>query len=141
MTKVILQNVGAILLSILVALLLLAGIEWVGAILHPFPADFAGTREEVMQHVANYPTLILALLGGIGWAIAMVIATWLATRLSSNRHPAFGVGIGLLLLSAAIFNMAMLPYPFWYWILVLIMLPIGIYFGVVLGTHNSVHKI
>ena len=136
MTKLILRNIGAILLSIFVAIMLLAGIEWVGAILHPFPADFAGTREEVMQHVANYPTWGL-FIGGIGWAITMFTATWLATRLSSNRHPVYGIGIGLLLLSGAIFNMALLPYPLWFWILCLILLPLGIYFGVRLGTHNS----
>ena len=136
MTKLIFQNIGAILLSIFVAIMLLAGIEWVGTILHPFPEDFAGTREEVMQHVANYPTLGL-FVGGIGWAITMFIATWLATRLSSNRHPVYGIGIGLLLLSAAIFNMAMLPYPIWYWILCLILLPLGIYSGVRLGAHKK----
>ncbi len=136
MTKLILQNIGAILFSIFVAIMLLAGIEWVGAILHPFPTDFAGTREEVMQHVAIYPTWGL-FIGGIGWAITMFIATWLATRLSSNRHPVYGIGIGFLLLGGAIFNMAMLPYPLWFWILCLILLPLGIYFGVRLGTRNS----
>ena len=136
MTKLILQNIGAILFSIFVAIMLLAGIEWVGTILHPFSADFAGTREEVMQHVAIYPAWGL-FIGGIGWAITMIIATWLATRLSSNRQPVYGIGIGLLLLSGAIFNMAMLPYPLWFWILCLILLPLGIYFGVRLGTHNS----
>ena len=136
MTKLILQNLGAILLSIIVAITLLAGIEWIGVILHPFPADFAGTREEVMQHVANYPAFGL-FVGGIGWAITIFTATWLATRLSSNRRPAFGIGIGLVLLSGAIFNMTMLPYPLWYWILCLITLPSGIYIGVRLGAHNS----
>ncbi len=140
MTKLILQNAGAILLSFFVALLLLACIEWVGAaVLHPFPADFAGTREEVMQHVAIYPTWAL-FVGGIGWVITMITATWLATRLSSNRHPAYGIGIGLLLLGGAIFNMAILPYPLWFWILCLVLLPLGIYFGVRLGMQNSARK-
>lgn len=134
MTKLIFQNIGALLLSVVVAIFLLAGIEWIGTILHPFPADFAGTREEVAQHVANYPTGGL-FVGGLGWAITMFIATWLATRLSSNRHSAYGIGLGLLLLGGAIFNMAMLPYPFWYWLLNLILLPLGIYFGVRLGAH------
>ena len=132
MFKIVATNIGAILLSIFVALLLLAGIEWMGVILHPFPEDFAGTREEVMQHVANYPFFGL-FLGGVGWAITMFVVTWLATRLSSNRHPAYGIGIGLLLLSGAVFNMAMLPYPLWYWFLCLISLPLGIYIGVQLG--------
>jgi len=136
MAKSIFQNVGVMFLCVFVAIALLAGIEWVGTILHPFPADFAGTREEVMQHVANYPTLGL-FVGGIGWAITVFTATWLATRLSSNRHPLYGIGIGLLLLIGAIFNMAMLPYPLWYWILCLVLLPLGIYLGVRFGMLTS----
>jgi len=137
MIKTILRSTGSILLSLLVALLLLAGIEGIGAILHPFPSDFGGSRDEVMQQVANYPILILVLLGGAGWAVTMYCATWLATRLGTYRHPAHGIGVGLLLLAAAAFNMAMLPYPAWFWILELVLLPAGIYFGVRVGMAKS----
>ncbi len=132
MTKQILQNMGAILLSLFVALFLLAGIEGIGAILHPFPADFAGTREEVMRHVENYPAMGL-FVGGLGWVVTMLAATWLATRFNANRHPAYGIGLGLLLLGGAIFNMAVLPYPLWFWALCLVSLPLGILFGIRLG--------
>ena len=140
MLKTVMQNAAALIASLFVAILLLAGIEWIGTIVYPFPADFAGTREEVMAHVANYPTLILASLGGLGWAITMVIATWLATRFSSSRHPAYGAGIGLLLLAGAIFNMAMLPYPVWFWALNFLLLPLGIYFGVSRGMSRTIEK-
>ncbi len=132
MTRLILQNTGAILLSFLVALFLLASNEWVGTLLHPFPADFAGTREEVVQHVAIYPTWAL-FAGGIGWVITMITATWLTTRLSTNRHPAYGVGIGLLLFGGAVFNMTLLPYPIWSWFFCFVFLPLSAYFGVRLG--------
>lgn len=137
MAKQIFQNIGSVILSFLVALFLLACIEWVGTILHPFPADFAGTRDEVMQHVANYPFFGL-FIGGLGWGITMFIATWLATRLSSSRNRAYGIGIGLILLSGALFNMAMLPYPIWYWILCMLLLPAGIFFGIRLGAQKAV---
>ncbi len=137
MAKIIIQNAAAVLISLFIAILLLAGIEWIGIILHPFPSDFAGTREEVAQHVANSPAWILALLGGAGWAITMLVAVWLATRLSSSRHPAYGAGVGLLLLSSAIFNMLMLPYPIWYWVLNLVSLPLGIYFGIHFSNNTS----
>ena len=135
--KTILQNSASVIFSLFSAILLLACIEWLGAILHPFPADFAGTREEVMEQVANYPPLVLALIGGLGWAATMLIATWMATRFSTNRHPAFGAGIGLVLFGGAIFNMSMLPYPVWFWILNLVCLPLGIFLGVKLGLDSS----
>lgn len=136
MVKRYFQNIAAALLSFSVALFLLACIEWVGTILHPFPADFAGTREEVVQHVAIYPAWSL-LVGGIGWVITMFVATWLATRLSANRSPAYGTGLGLLLLSGAIFNMTMLPYPLWFWFFCLVLLPLAIYCGVRFGKLKS----
>lgn len=137
MARLLLQNTAVVILSILVAILLLAAVEWIGLVLHPFPEDFAGTREEVMEQVANYPTAILALLGGVGWGITMVVATWLATRLSTSRHTAHGIGIGVVLLAAALFNMSMLPYPLWFWILELIVLPLGIYLGIKMGLEKG----
>lgn len=135
--KSILQNMTAVVASIFVGILLLAAIEFLGTILYPFPSDFAGTREEVAQHVANYPVWILALLGGAGWGITMFITTGLATRLNANRLPAYGVGVGILLLAGAIFNMAMLPYPIWYWVLQVALLPLGIYLGIKVGVAQS----
>lgn len=137
MIRTALQSTGSVLLGIIVAIALLAGIEGLGVVLHPFPADFGGTREEMMDHVANYPPLVLALLGGVGWAMTMFCATWLATRLGANQHPGHGIGVGLLLLAAAIFNMSMLPYPLWYWIQNLILLPTGIYFGIRPGIRQA----
>ena len=137
MITIILRNAASILISVIVAILLLAAIEWLGTILHPFPADFGGTRDEVAAHVANYPAWILALLGGVGWGTAIFVASWLATRISNNRKAAFGIGVGALLLAGAIFNMAMLPYPIWYWVLELVLLPTGIYFGSKLASVQS----
>lgn len=140
MIKIILQNAAALLFSLFVAILLLAGIEWIGAeFLYPFPQDFGGTREEVMAHVANYPRFAL-FVGGLGWGITIFLTTWLTTRLSSGRHSAYGLGLGLLLFCGAIFNMALLPYPIWYWVLNLILLPAGIYAGINLGKDRSAGK-
>lgn len=133
MIKSILQSTGSLLLALVVAIILLAGIEGVSAIVHPFPPDFGGTRDEVAQHVANYPTWVLVSLGSVGWGITIFVASWMTTRLGTRRHPAHGAGLGLLLFAGAIFNMAMLPYPLWYWVLELITLPAGIYFGVKIG--------
>ncbi len=135
--KSILLNIAAVITSVFVGILLLAAIEFLGTILYPFPSDFAGTREEVVQHVASYPVWILALLGGVGWGFTMFIATWLATRVSINRQPRYGIGVGILLLAGAVFNMAMLPYPIWYWVLEFIVLPLGLYAGVKLGTASN----
>lgn len=137
MVKLVLRNTVVLVLSFLFAVFLLAMIEWVGSILHPFPEDFAGTMEEVMEQVRNYPPLVLALLGGVGWGLTILVATWLATRFNTNRQASYGIGLGLVLLGGALFNMSMLPYPIWYWILELVVLPLGIFAGVRLGAKQA----
>lgn len=138
MVKTILQSTGAILLSLVIAFLLVAGLEVLGAILHPWPADFAGTSEEIAMQVETYPPWALALLGGVGWGGTMFVSVWMATRLGSNRKPIHGYLVGVILISAVIFNVSMLPYPTWFSLLNLIVLPTALYFGVRLGQARQV---
>lgn len=107
------------------ALVLLIAIEGISALLHPFPPGTEQTRESMARHVANYPAWVLFLLGGVGWALTALIASFLATRFGAHRHPAHGVGVGMLFMAAAVFNIAMLPYPIWFISVDVIMLPMG----------------
>ena len=138
MVKAALQSTGAILLSLLIALLLVVGLEGLSAILHPWPADFAGTSEEIAMQVETYPAWLLALLGGVGWGGTMFVSAWLATRLGSNRKPIHGFLVGVILISAVIFNISMLPYPIWFSLLNLVVLPTTLYCGVRLGQARQV---
>jgi hypothetical protein len=138
MVKTALQSTGAILLSLFIAFLLAAGLEGLSAILHPWPADFAGTSEEIAIQVETYPTWLLALLGGVGWGGTMFVSAWLATRLGSKRKPIHGYLVGVILISAVILNISMLPYPIWFSLLNLVVLPTTLYFGVRLGQARKV---
>jgi hypothetical protein len=51
--KVVLRNLAAVCVGMIVAFLLLAGIELLSAVVHPLPADFGGTQAEMCQHVAS----------------------------------------------------------------------------------------
>ena len=131
------QNGGAVALGTFAGVLSLAATEWASSILHPPPADFGGTEEEISRHVAKYPAWVLALLGSVGWGGAMVASTFLATRLNVERSASYGVGVGLFFSSAAVLNMNMLPYPRWYWVVEGVTLPLGVYLGVKLGVRNG----
>lgn len=133
----ILRSLGAVLLGLATALLLVILVEVISGVLHPFPPNFDGTQEAMFAHVANYPAWVLALLGGVGWSITIVVCTWLATRLGTHRHPAHGFAVGLILLSAASFNIFMLPYPLWFVLLDGVALPLGAYCGTRLGAGAS----
>lgn len=128
MVGAIIRSVGSVSAGLIVALILVIGVEGMSSILHPFPAggdpaDF----EACKAHVARYPAGVLALVV-LAWGMAVFASSWLATRLGTGRHPAHGIVVGAILFAAAIFNMAMLPYPNWFW-LNLIVFPISFFLG------------
>lgn len=133
MQNPIVKSLLAVILSIAVAVGLFMVIEGVGAILHPWPEDFAGTFEEIAHQVETYPTWALALLGGVGYGALMFLCTYIATRLGHNRNPWHGYGVGVFLFAIVVFNLTQLPYPTWYGLLMFTALPTTAYFGTKLG--------
>lgn len=138
MIILILRSTGAIVLSLAVAIAMVVGVEVLSSVLHPWPEDFAGTREEVARQVESYPAWILALLGGVGWGGTMLVSTYLATRLGSRRHPAHGYGVATFAIAMVIFNLSMLPYPVWFWVFMLVMMPAAAFLGIHLGKARPV---
>jgi hypothetical protein len=116
------RSVGAIVAGLLVAFALVIGVELFGAAVHPVPADFGGTTEEMCQHVERYPAWVLAVVVP-AWAGIAFVSTRIAGKLA-NRGSALLVG--LLLLAALIFNLSMLPYPIWFKVANLIAMPCAI---------------
>jgi hypothetical protein len=96
-------------LSILAGLTLAGGmviaVELFGAIVHPTPSGFTGTKEEMCEHVARFPQWVLAVVV-VAWSATAFVSTWVATRLG-RRLP--GRIVALVLLCAVIFNVSMLP--------------------------------
>lgn len=115
-----LRSFGSVIAGLIVALILVIGVEGASSILHPFPPGVDPTDMEVCKaHVARYPAGILALVVVV-WGLTVFVSSWLATRLGTARHPAHGIVVGSLLLAAVAFNMSMLPYPAWFWINLLV---------------------
>ena len=102
--------VGAIIAALLVAFILLAAVEVLSSIVHPFPADFANTMEDMHQHVARCPGWVLAVVVPV-WGLIAFISTWIAKRIGSRGA---GVVIALLLVAAVLFNVSSLPYAIWF---------------------------
>jgi hypothetical protein len=129
MQNPIIKSVLAVILSIAVAFGLAMAVEGISSILHPWPADFTGTFEEVARQIETYPTWVLAFLGGVGYGTIVLICSFIATRLGHNRNPWHGYGVGVFLFAMVIVNMTMLPYPIWFWVLMFTVLPLAAYFG------------
>lgn len=101
---------GAIVAGIAVAMLLAVAVEFVSAIVHPFPEDFDGSFEATSRHVERYPAWALAAVVP-AWAGIAFAGVWTAGRLGSR---ACALVVGLILLAAVLLNISMLPYPLWF---------------------------
>lgn len=108
--KALLLTLLGIALGMVIAFVLVIGVEWFSSIVHPLPPDFQGSMDEMCQHVARYPH----------WVLAVVVVLWGATAFLSvrvaNRIGRIGAGsvVALVLMAAVVFNVAMLPYPVWF---------------------------
>jgi hypothetical protein len=110
MVQKLLRLVGAVVAAIATALVLLIAVELFSAVVHPFPADFKHTPDEMSAHVGRYPQWVLAVVVPM-WAATAFISTWVAGRLGGRRAAIF---IAVLLLAAVMCNLSMLPYPLWF---------------------------
>lgn len=107
----IVRVVGGVMLAIASAVLLLAAVEGYSALVHPFPAGFGGTNDEVCAHVARYPAWVLATVIPM-WAAIVSACTWIARRVGRSRATSWAVAALLLIALGA--NLVMLPYPAWF---------------------------
>ena len=127
------RSVGAVLVGLVAASVLIVGVELFSSIVHPFPPDVDPIDYEVCKaHVARYPAWVL-LLVVLAWGLTTFLSAWLATRLGSGRHRAHGIVVGSILLALAVMNMSMLPYPIWFWASNLVIFPLGFSWGAKLG--------
>jgi len=140
MIRPLMRSIGAIVLSLIVAMALIIAVEVVTTIFHPFPAGADTTDHEVVEaHVAKFPHWVLG-IAVVGWGVTTFVSAWIATRLGAGRHPAHGFAIGSLLFVAAAFNMYMLPYPIWFELAILLILPLAILGAVKLGRAPQPHQ-
>ena len=49
------RSIGAIVAGMLVAFVLVIAVELFSSVVHPLPADFDGSMEQMCEHVARYP--------------------------------------------------------------------------------------
>ena len=82
MIKASLRILAGIVIGLVVAFILVVGVEGFSAVVHPLPKDFGGTMEEMCRHVERYPQWVLAAVVPM-WAVAALVSTWIAQRIGS----------------------------------------------------------
>ncbi|WP_437193467.1 hypothetical protein [Planctomicrobium sp. SH527] len=104
---------GALFAAVVTALILLIAVEFFSSIVHPPPADFKGTQQEIDDLVKRYPDWVLALVVPM-WGFTAFICTWIAGRIGNRVCAA---SVGFLFTALVVCNTSMLPYPVWFKIL------------------------
>ncbi len=125
----LLRSIGAIIAGMAVAFILVIAVEAFSAVVHPLPADFDGSMEQMCEHVARYPDWVLAVVVPM-WGFTALAGTYIAGRLG-NRGAALVVGA--LLLAGVAFNISMLPYTIWFKVVILLTIPLAVAAGVYLS--------
>ncbi len=121
----IVRGVVAIAAALVVIFILVVAVEFFSAVVHPVPADFDGSMEEMCRHVERYPAWVLAVVVPL-WAGTAFAGTWVAGRLANRGCALF---IAFLLLASLVLNISMLPYPYWFETAALIGISAGIWLG------------
>src|SRR5262249_58229780 len=104
MIGTVLRSVGAVLGGLVVAAVLVVGVEAFSSVVHPFPPDVDPTDYEACKaHVARCPAWVLA-VAVLAWALTTFASAWLATRLWPGRHRAHGVRVGLIPLALLVLD-------------------------------------
>ncbi len=128
-----LRCLAAIIAGMVVAFVFVIAVELVSAAVHPVPADFQGTQEEMCLHVEAYPAWVLALVVP-AWACAAFAGTWISGRIGGLLCA---LCVGLLLIAAVVCNVSMLPYPIWFKLANLLAVPIAVFFAMHLTTRRK----
>ena len=125
MITTVIRSVVAMFIGLLLAFVLIVGVEGFSAVVYPLPKDFGGTMEEMCRHVERYPRWVLAVVVPM-WSLAALVSTWIAQRMGNSYSSAI---VGLLLLAALVLNVSMLPYPIWFKVACLLVVPAAIVAG------------
>ncbi|MEA2339869.1 MAG: hypothetical protein QOE82_3876 [Thermoanaerobaculia bacterium] len=109
---IILRRIGAVIVGLIVAFLLVYAAEGIAHKIYPPPAGMNDRdMTQVKAYIATMPlTPMLVVLGG--WMIATFVATWLAARIAGTPVPGYIVGAILLCLGIA--NAFIIPQPIWF---------------------------
>ena len=133
----IVRSAGAVLAGLVAAMFFIVGTEAVWAVVYPpAPGVDLHDREACKAHIAQLPADAFV-IAAVGWGLAVLAGSWVATRLGAGRHPAHGYVVGLILSAAALMNMLMLPYPALFWGLNLVSFPVCTYLGTQWGRGRS----
>lgn len=108
------RNVLAIFLGAIVAVFVVASVEFAGMQLVPLPEGVDVTSPEAMRasmHLLPTAAFLFVLLA---WVLAALVGGYLAARIGCARPIWLTMTVAGLVLAMAIINLVQLPHPVWF---------------------------
>lgn len=106
------RTMFSVMLGMVVAMMVMLGLEFLGTWLVPMPVGPLGDEADLAVIVANAPTAKLAWVLA-GWLVAAVCGGWVAARLARVHRMGAAIAVGVLIVLGVIANAWMLPHPLW----------------------------
>ena len=106
------RTIFSVMLGMLVAMMVMLGLEFVGTWMFPMPAGQLASEADLAEIVANAPIgkLVWVLAG---WLLAAFCGGWLAARVARVRRMGAAISVGVLIVLGVLLNAWMLPHPLW----------------------------
>lgn len=133
MLRTVFRTALGVVVGLILAFIAIVAVELLSAVVHPTPADFKGTMDEMCEHVANYPHGVLGAVVAL-WGGTALGSVWVAGRIG-NRVAA--IIVTLILGAAIVFNISMLPYVLWFKVVMLAAFPAACGWGIWKGPRRS----
>jgi hypothetical protein len=135
-----LRSLGAIVIGLAIAGVVIAVVEGVNSRVYPLPANVVpGDRESMRNAMAGMPAIAFAVVV-FGWTIGAFSGAWVSATLADRRpraHAAIVVGV---LLASGTANMILLPHPAWVWFAAIAGFLIGGHFGALLASRSAMAR-
>ena len=123
-----LRRIGAVIVGLIVAAVLVEGAEAIVHSMHPFPPGMdQHDMAQIKKFVSTLPTDALVIVLA-GWLLGTIAGTFTAVKIAGTRVP--GYVLGAILLAAGIANAIIIPQPLWFSIVSFVIYIGGTFAGV-----------
>ena len=128
------RNIAAAIVGVIVAMILVQGVEMLSHVIYPIPEDmdFADT-ERVRVFMSTLPVgAILSI--GLAWSIGAFGGTLVGAWIATAKPLVYAIVVGGFVLAGAITMLILLPHPWWFTISAPLAVVVGAYLGMYIAT-------
>ena len=132
-----LRDAAAAVAGLVVAIVLIAAVQFVGHSIYPPPAGLDQHDPEAMQdYVSTLPVLAL-LFPMFAYFIGTFCGTLLACTIGTARPVIFAFIVGLLILAFTIANLISIPHPLWFSVIAVVGIIASAWLAMLMATNGG----